>query len=433
MANTTGCGKFRGWDSPGTGMKLFAATIRSSAPAGRALVRLSPEGRVAETVPLDSSADLPARIASAAGEEPFSLALDVPVVVPPESKKQRPFESVVRRRLGHKLPPGGRAAAGDESVAPLGESLLAGLSTAGRPALPHPDRDRRRDGLAEIDPGLCLHALLWESSTALWGSGDGKEELFRAFRAPAFRAEDGRKRPWTERAVALDLTLRGLLGMDGFDTEAARLALTGARDDESTERAAAVLDASVMAGTLRRYLESPERSLFLGDRETGYVILPADGVVRRLALRDRKRSASEAETTLFPRRSLEERLGAHAELHALELLAVDESPRRIEARFHDGSHPVYRFENVDEMLWWKHCRHVEGPALPTEGLEEMKILLIDDDRSTPSSHPLSLSRSRHKTLSFRFDAPNRWREHMSTRDGRSYTMRILRTVHRTVA
>ena len=304
------------------------------------------------------------------------------------------------------------------------------MSTVGRPALSYPDRDRRRDGVAEVSPDLALKALLWESSTALWGSGEGKDQIFRAFSTPAYRRHQAPKRSdWATRAVALDLAMRGLIGVEGFDLEPARRELSSATDDTQVEQAALLFDVALMAGTLRRYLEAPERSLFVGDRETGYVILPADEFIRRLALRDSRRTQT---VELFPRASLKEHLGEHAELRSLDLLEFGGRLRRVEARFKQP--PVYSFDNVDEMLWWKHCRHLDGPILPTEGLEELKVaLFLEEDAPDQEAqrHPLSLSRSRHKTLSFRFDAPGRWRETLSPRDGRTYKMQILKSVHRT--
>jgi predicted RNase H-like nuclease len=412
-------------------VKILAAIMTADTSTRGVLVRLGADGRIHEIRSLESAGALPSEVAALAGDEPFSLALDIPVAVPGDSGKTRKFETIVRRRLGHKLPAGGRAAAGSQSGRKWpAEALLAGLSTVGRPALSYPDRDRRRDGVAEVSPELALKALLWESSTALWGSGAGKDQIFRAFSTPAYRRHQAPKRSdWASRAVALDLAMRGLIGVDGFDLEPARRELSTATDDEQVEQAAILFDAALMAGTLRRYLETPQRSLFVGDRETGYIILPADEFIRGLALHDSRRAPT---VELFPRASLKEQLGEHADLRSLDLLEFAGRPQRVEAQFKQP--PVYSFENVDEMLWWKHCRHIDGPTLPTEGLEELKVALFLGETPPGNEsvrHPLSLSRSRHKTLSFRFDAPGRWRETLSPRDGCTYKMQILKSVHRT--
>jgi hypothetical protein len=189
------------------------------------------------------------------------------------------------------------------------------------------------------------------------------------------------------------------------------------------ERAAGIFDATLIAGTARRYLESPETCLFLGDRERGYVILPADGLVRRLALASTAAPAGQ----LFPQASLRERLGPHSRLRSVELLSVPGRPQRTEASFKDL--PRYEFDNLDEMLWWKHCRHLAGPSLPTEGLHELVVLIGSDPENAT---PLKLQRSRHQTLSFRFEPPAAWRARVTTRDGRTYAFRVLRAVYETL-
>jgi hypothetical protein len=45
--------------------------------------------------------------------------------------------------------------------------------------------------------------------------------------------------------------------------------------------------------------------------------------------------------------------------------------------------------------------------------------------------PLRLTRSRHKTLSFRFEPPQIWRARIAPRDGRTYPFRVLRAVYET--
>ena len=111
----------------------------------------------------------------------------------------------------------------------------------------------------------------------------------------------------------------------------------------------------------------------------------------------------------------------------MDLLNVPGRPSRLEATFSDS--PLYEFDNIDEMLWWKHCRHVTGPHLPTEGLCEMAVQLNSDNAD---AKPLRLVRSRHRTLSFRFEPPGIWRTHLPTRDGKTYPFQVVRAVYDTL-
>jgi hypothetical protein len=223
--------------------------------------------------------------------------------------------------------------------------------------------------------------------------------------------------------VAVDLVLGALDGAEGYELAPAREALATASSARDVERAAALLDALLIAATSRRYLAAPESCLFLGDHDSGYVILPADDFVRRLA----RGGPPEPKDHLFPQASLRERLGPHAQLRSGELLDLPGRPQRTEADFKVS--PRYEFDNLDEMLWWKHCRHVEGPVLPTEGLREM-VVRVDPD-SERVEPPLRLARSRHRTLSFRFEPPTAWRTRVPTRDGKTYPFAVLRAVYET--
>jgi hypothetical protein len=131
---------------------------------------------------------------------------------------------------------------------------------------------------------------------------------------------------------------------------------------------------------------------------------------------------------LFPQASLRQRLGPHSQLRSVELLSVPGRPQRTEASFKEPPH--YEFDNRDEMLWWKHCRHLAGPSLPTEGLHEL-LVVLESQTAAEEDQPLKLQRSRHQTLSFRFEPPAAWRVHMATRDGKSYPFRVLRAVYET--
>jgi predicted RNase H-like nuclease len=414
-------------------VRILGADLTRHAPANwpaeHTLVMLDAEGGFVRAERVGTLPELAATAGELAGGETFLLGVNLPVVVPAKATRARTVENLVRRRFGQKLPPGGRSALASEPLGVAGEALIAGLATAGLPCLPYPDRDRRRNGLAESHAALSLKALLWESSALVDPADHARnEELFRTFSPPPYRAAGFSARSgWGEQAMSVDLLLRALEPVEGFDFAPAREALARAGTALEVERAAALLDAVLIAGTARRYLESPENSLFLGDRESGYIILPADGFIRRLALADTRPQAR----ALFPRASLRARLSAAAKLRSLDLLSVPGRPHRLEATFENR--PRYEFDNLDEMMWWKHCRHVAGPKLPTEGLVELLVQLGSAEAGAGATgRPLRLARSRHRTLSFRFDPPDLWRSHVPTRDGRTYPFSVVRAVYETL-
>lgn len=409
-------------------MRILGAdlSLDPSAGAGATLTVLDPGGSVAAVRHAANLPEFAVAIAAATQSEPFLLGVNLPVVAHERPARARPVEGLVRRRLGYRLPTGGRTAREPQSG--IGsDALLAALAAAGRPCFLYPDRDRRVSGLAEIHSGLVLKALLWEGSAAAREAGrSDREEAFRGFAAPAYRRSDARGRVgWAERAASLDLVVRALGRLDGYDLTPVEAALAAASSDHDAEIAGSTLDACLIAGTARRYLEAPESCCFLGDRESGYVILPADSLVRRLALRESR----PAGAGLFPRGSLKARLGPAADVQPVGLLDVPGRPQRTEAVFH--ALPLYEFDNLDEMLWWKHCRHLAGPRLPTEGLHEMTVVLGRDEGRGESIPSLRLLRSRHRTLSFRFEPPAAWRARVPTRDGRTYPFRVLRAVFET--
>ncbi len=411
-------------------MRIIGADLSPDLPARadaeNTLVLLDDAGRV-QTV--RHPRNLPAiavEIGELAGGEPFLVGVNLPVVVPVNSARNRPVEGLVRRKLGYRLGPGGRAALSSDKGGVAGEALLAALAAAGFPCLPYPDRDRRRSGMAEMDPGLILKVLLWEDSlSSRAGGGVDRGALFRSYSPPDHRASPRSRSSWSQRTVWLDVTVRALSASQTIDLRPARDALVSASSERDLEGAASLLDACLVAATARRYLEEPETCMFLGEREGGYTILPADGVVRTLALGEppAKRGG------LFPKASLRQRLGEVAELRPVELLEMPGRPQRVEAVFR--SHPLYEFDNLDEMLWWKHCRHVSGPPLPKEGLQELAVALGKDSLESDRGVTLRLVRSRHRTLSFRFDPPGAWRARVPTRDGRTYPFRVLRATFET--
>ena len=393
------------------------------------LVLLDDDGGVASIQTASTLPGVAAAVAQLVGDEPFLLGANTPVVVPAKPAKVRPVENLVRRRFRYRLAPGGRASLQTEPLGVAGEALIAGLAAAGMPCLPYPDRDRRKSGLAETYPGLILKTLIWDSSVlAKHGDGPRREELFRAFSPPTYRTASMPARSnWADQAVALEYVLRIIDSVDGFDLRPASDHLAGAKSTDEVEYAAALLDAALIAGTARRYLDDPEHSVFLGDHEGGYLVLPADGLVRRLAQGEPR----PAHGKLFPQDSLRKRLGSDAKLNSPDLLSVPGRPRRIEATF--VNHPHYEFDNLDEMMWWKHCRHVSGPHLPTEGLSEL-VVTMETPLSISPKNPstLRLVRSRHRTLSFRFDPPQAWRRRVPTRDGQTYPFKVMRAVYETM-
>jgi predicted RNase H-like nuclease len=389
-------------------------------PGGWTLVSLDAGGTVEEVRRPSSLPELVASVAAITGDEPFLLGIDVPVAGVSKSSRPRAVDSLVRRRLGLRLSPGARAG----RPAFHGETLLAALASAGHPCLTYPDRNRRTSGLAEIHPALVLKSLLWDGSPLRrTGPQERREEAFLAYAPPAFRRGTGRSRAgWAERLASLDVALRAVGDPPGYDLATVRDAVEQVAGDDDLARAVSLLDAILIAGTGRRYLDSPEECLFVGERETGYTILPADSFVRRTVLQDARPSA----VRLFPKASLADRLRDVADIRPLDLLPVRGRAQRHEAVFREP--PLLEFDNLDEMMWWKHCRHLAGPPLPTEGLVELVVAL-----ETDGDKPLRLVRSRHRTLSFRFDPPAAWRARLATRDGKTYPFRVLRATYETKA
>lgn len=408
-------------------MRILGADLRTGpqVPAQGSLVALGPDGLAVAVRHPSGLGEIASSVVELAAGEPFLLAVGLPVVVPEKPARFRPVERLVRRRLGHRLQPGGRSSADTARGSTSGEALLAALAAAGAPCLPYPDRDGHVSGLAEIHPALALKVLLWEGSTlARAAATDTLEALFRSFQVPDYRPRLGAKAgAWAERAGVLDLVLRALGALEGYDFRPAREALAASSSGRDVERAASILDACLLAGTARRYMDRPETCLFLGDRETGYAILPADPLVRRLALRER---AAPAGPRLFPGQSLRAKLEEAAELRPAGLLPLPGRPERLEAVFRQR--PLYEFDNVDEMLWWKHCRHLKGPELPTDGLEEL-VVTLEGIAGGSEGPALRLLRSRHRTLSFRFDPAALWRRHISPRDGKAYAFTVWRAVY----
>ncbi len=407
-------------------MKLLGielATPHVEGDGARALVMLDDDGAVAKTTRVTGLPAIASQVGKLTDGEPFLLGVDVPVVVPAKPARVRPVENLIRRRFRQKMSAGGRGATEGSSV--LGEMLMAGLATAGFPCLPYPDRDRRRSGLAETLPALILKSLLWQRSP-IGEDHDhaAREALLRAWTAPVYRRTQLPARSdWADQAIALETTLATLGSIPGYDFTVVWEALGQAASAQETEDAAALFDATLIASTARRYLDAPESCLFAGEREDGYVIVPADSLVRRMWLSD----AGPASGVLFPQASLRERLGGNARLRPVDLLHVPGRPPQGEATF--NKIPLYEFDNVDEMLWWKHCRHLAGPKMPVNGLHEMQVELGDEGPSDGGS--LRLVRSRHQALSFRFDHPEAWRRHLPTRDNRTYAFRVLRAVYDT--
>jgi predicted RNase H-like nuclease len=402
-------------------MRILGADVRdlTATGGGGTVVALDERGDVAASAHVDGLTAFAREVVKLSAGEPFLLAVDIPVVSPGGPLAKRRVDRFLQRRLGVKWPgpsPG--------PPAPVsGTDLLASLATAGQPCLPYPDRDRRQAGLAEAHPEVTAKALLWEGSAAASATQlPDRDLLLRAVEPPSYRSSRLSREDWPPRWTAVDAAVRALASSPGFDLRPVREALQRAVTVEAVERAATLLDAILVAGTARRYLEEPERCAFAGERETGYVILPADDLLRRVALREPGRSVERP--PLFPQASLQQRLAGRAVLRPLELIGLPGRAQHFEATFEPP--PLYEFDNLDEMLWWKHCRHLDGPEIPADGLRELLVRL---DGTPDAATGMKLVRSRHKTLSFRFEPPNSWRTRVPPRDGKTYPFRVLRAIY----
>jgi len=401
-------------------MRIFGADLRDlDGTSGHGtIVALDAAGSATQIARVG---DLPAfarEVSKLAVGEPFLLAVDVPVAGAGAAGKPRRVDGLLRRRLGVRIPNG--RAAGSPFVA--GSELLAALATAGHPCLPFPDRDRRQSGLVEVHPELVAKALMWESSAAAHARDlPEREAILRALDVPEYRSSRPGRADWASRFAGLDEAIGRVAGSDGFDFRPVIDELQRASTEAAVAAAAALFDATLLAGAARRYLEEPERCAFVGARETGYVVLPADAFVRKVALREATRAAGHA--SLFPRASLAARLAPHAVVRPSALLEMPGHAQQVDAVFE--TQPRYEFDNLDEMMWWKHCRHLAGPELPTDGLREL-VVRLDASGDTDPAMSLRLVRSRHKTLSFRFEPPSAWRLRVPPRDGKTYPFRILR-------
>ena len=403
-------------------MRIFGAELRElDVAAGQGtIVALDADGAVATVARVDDLPALAREVSKLTAGEPFLLAVDVPVASGAKAGKARRVDGWVRRRLGVRFPTSRPGGAPHVS----GSELLAALAMAGHPCLPFPDRDRRRSGLAEVHPELVAKALIWESSSAASARDlPNREAVLRAFPVPEFRSLRAARAGWAERYAALDAALHAVSGAEGFDFRPALDELSAASSDQAVAAAAALFDATLLAGTARRYLEAPERCAFVGLRDAGYVVLPADAFVRRVALREPASPPGHA--SLFPRASLESRLAPHAVVRPMALLDMPGHGQQVEAVFE--TQPRYEFDNLDEMMWWKHCRHLAGPELPTDGLHEI-VVRLDAGSDDEAAMKLRLVRSRHKTLSFRFEPPAAWRLRVPPRDGKTYAFRVSRAV-----
>jgi predicted RNase H-like nuclease len=398
-------------------MRIFGADLRDldGASGVGTLAALDAEGSVASVTRFGDAPALAREVSKQAAGEPFLVALDVPIVGAVSGKPRR-VDGWIRRRMGVRLP-----VSGSPASFVSGSELVNAFATAGIPCLPFPDRDRRQSGFAEIHPELVVKALIWERSAAVTAHElPDREAVLRALEVPDYRIARQARAGWAERYAALDAALRAVSGSSGFDVRPAFDELLLAASDQAVAAAASVFDAALLAGAARRYLEEPERCAFIGLRETGYVVLPADAFVRRVALREPSGRAENA--ALFPRATLETRLAPHAVVRPSALLDMPGHAQQLEAVF--DTQPRYEFDNLDEMMWWKHCRHLAGPELPTDGLTEIVVKL--EGGTDDAGMNLRLVRSRHKTLSFRFEPPAAWRPRVPPRDGKTYGFRVVR-------
>jgi hypothetical protein len=400
-------------------MRILGADLRDldGTEKSGTIVALDPEGAVGSVARIADAPALAREVGKLIGGEPFLLAVDVAVAGGGIGEKTRRVDGWLRRRLGVRIP----SARTNGSPHVAGSELLTALATAGHPCLPYPDRDRRQSGLIEIHPELVAKALIWESSSAALARDlPDRESILRALSPPDYRNRRAPRGTWADRFAALDLAVSAVARAAGFDFRVVLEELSHASSDDAVRSAASLFDATLLAATARRYLLSPEQCAFVGLRESGYVVLPADAFVRRIALREPARA--EGNAALFPRASLAARLAPHASVRPSALLEMPGRAQQVEAVF--STPPRYEFDNLDEMMWWKHCRHLAGAELPVEGLREI-VVRLDSGRGDDTI-PLRLVRSRHKTLSFRFEPPSAWRQRVPPRDGRTYAFHVLR-------
>ncbi len=185
------------WVTPrperGAALKVFGADLAQGIPDKGTpewtLVSSDRSGTITEVRRPSSIPGLVAEIATLAGEDPFLLGVDIPVVLPVRPSRSRPFEGLLRKKFGVRIQTGGKP----EDGRITGEQLLGALAGAGHACLTYPDRNSRNSGLAEIHPGAALKGLLWIGSRVGDGLPDSHRETFcRSYKVPAYRRTRGR-------------------------------------------------------------------------------------------------------------------------------------------------------------------------------------------------------------------------------------------------
>ena len=76
-----------------------------------------------------------------------------------------------------------------------------------------------------------------------------------------------------------------------------------------------------------------------------------------------------------------------------------------------------------------------GSVRPDKTCLVTNAVVVDPEESggASSGTSLRLVRSRHRTLSFRFDPPAAWRNRVPTRDGKTYPLQVQRAVYETLS
>ena len=98
-------------------MRVLGADVGET----RMAVVLDEDGRVATQRRAGNLAEVAGALADLAANDLFLAGVDVPLVVPQKAARSRPVELLAARRLGARLPAGGRAGAPAERGAPPGD------------------------------------------------------------------------------------------------------------------------------------------------------------------------------------------------------------------------------------------------------------------------------------------------------------------------
>jgi hypothetical protein len=297
-----------------------------------------------------------------------SLAVDVPVAVGGKSGKPRRVDGWLRRRLGVRI------------TVSRGPSAGSDLLTAWRWRAPVPSVPRSRSPAVRSrrDPsGALRQGLMWESRRPRPRTiFKTVSRSLRALPVPEYRTlvrsrDVGRPLRRARRDAP------AVLGSDGYDFR--RRSTSSTRATRTGRALAASLVRRDARGGPRGAISRARALRVRRLARRGYVVLPADPFVRRVALREPARAAGH--TPLFPQRSLESRLAPHAVIRPLARSTCRDKPNRWRP-FSRRSRATSSTTST-RMMWWKHGRHLAGPELPTDGLHEIVVRSSQGVRTTP--------------------------------------------------